>query len=129
MKRLAIWQERLINFCFPAQSDTWLAVLRIGLGLEVMLYALSLRDDWNYLLAGTGHGLISRNLGEAILSLESHLVPRLGWFVTLGAHVDVREETVLSVAWICLLAGGFGLLFGRACRFSAVLAWFLHLCA
>ncbi len=71
MKRLSAWRERLVDFCFPAESDTWLAVLRIGLGVQVVLYALSLRDDWSYLLAGTGHGLISRNLGEAILSLES----------------------------------------------------------
>ncbi len=129
MKTLSAWRERLIDFFFPAESDTWLAVLRIGLGLQVVLYALSLRDDWNYLLAGTGHGLISRNLGEAILSLESHLIPRLGWFVALGTQVDLREETVLSVAWICLLASGCGLLMGLASRFAAILAWFLHLCA
>ncbi len=129
MKTLSAWRERLIDFFFPAESDTWLAVLRIGLGLQVVLYALSLRDDWNYLLAGTGRGLISRNLGEAILSLESHLIPRLGWFVALGTQVDLREETVLSVAWICLFAVGCSLLLGVACRFSAILAWSLHLCA
>jgi hypothetical protein len=129
VKRLSAWRERLIDFFFPTECDTWLAVLRIGLGLQVVLYALSLRDDWNYLLAGTGHGLISRNLGEAILSLESRLIPRLGWLVTLGTQVDLREETVLSVAWICLLASGCGLLMGLASRFAAILAWFLHLCA
>jgi Vitamin K-dependent gamma-carboxylase len=129
MKRLSAWRERLIGFCFPTDSDTWLAVLRIGLGLQVVLYALSLRDDWSYLLAGTGHGLISRNLGEAILSLESQLVPRLGWLVTLGTHAGLHEETVLSVAWICLIASGCSLLIGLASRFSAILAWFLHLCA
>jgi len=129
VKRLSAWQERLNDFCFSAESDTWLAILRIGLGLEVMLYALSLRDDWNYFLAGTGHGLISRNLGETILSLESCLVPRLGWFVTLGTRIGLHEETVLSVAWICLLGSGCGLLMGIASRFSAILAWFLHLCA
>lgn len=129
MKRLLAWQEQLIDFCFPTESDTWLAVSRIGLGLEVILYALSLRDDWNYLFAGTGHGLISRNFGEAILSLESQLVPRLGWLVTLGAHVGLQEETSLSVAWFFLIASGCCLLMGLASRFSAILAWFLHLCA
>src|SRR4030095_12320490 len=128
MKRLSAWRERPIDFFFPAESDIWLPVLRIGLGLEVVLYAMSLRDDWNYLLAGTGHGLISRNLGEAILSLESHLVPRLGWLVTLGTHAGLREETVLSVTWICLLVSGCGLLMGLASRFSAILAWLFHLC-
>lgn len=129
MKRFSASQRRLIDFFFPAESDSWLAILRIGLGFQVVLYALSLRNDWNYFLAGTGHGLISRNLGEAILSLESFLVPRLGWFVTLGTRVGLREETVLSVAWICLLASGCGLLVGVASRFCAILAWFLHLCA
>jgi hypothetical protein len=129
VKRLSAWRERLIDFCFPAESDTWLAVLRIGLGLDVVLYALSLRDDWNYFLAGTGHGLISRNLGEAILSLESHLVPTLGWLVNLGTHIGLHEETVLGVAWICLLVSSCGVLIGLASRFSAILAWFLHLCA
>jgi len=129
VKTLSAWRERLIDFFFPAESDTWLAVLRIGLGLQVVLYALSLRDDWNYLLAGTGHGLISRNLGEAILSLESHFVPRLGWLVAVATHIGLREEIVLSIAWISLLAAGCGLLMGVACRFSAILAWFLHLCA
>lgn len=121
--------RRLIDFVFLAESDTWLTVLRIGLGLVVVLYAFSLRDDWNYLLGETGHGLISRDLGEAILSLESHFVPRIGWFVTLGTQVGLSEQTVLSVAWTCLVVFGCGLLIGFVSRFSAILAWFLHMCA
>src|SRR4029450_3694320 len=97
--------------------------------VEVVLYALSLRDDWNYFLAGTGHGLISRNLGEAILSLESHLVPTLGWLVNLGTQSGLHEETILGVAWIFFLVSSCGFLIGLASRFSAILAWFLHLCA
>lgn len=119
----------LLEFLFPAEPDTWLSILRLGLGLQITFYSLSLRNDWNYLLAGTGNGLVSRDLAEGLISVESHFVPRLGWLVALGAHVGLREETVLSVAWICLLAAGCGLLLGLACRFSAVLAWFLHLCA
>jgi hypothetical protein len=103
--------------------------LRVGLGLQVTFYSLSLRNDWNYLLSGTGSGLINRNLTEALLSLESHVVPRLGWLVAPAAHVGLHEETVLSVAWVCLLAAGCGLLVGVTCRLSAILAWFLHLCA
>ena len=123
------WKERILQFLFPAGSDTWLAVLRLGLGLQVVLYALSLLNDWNYLFAATGSGLVSRNLGDAILSLESPFVPRLGWLIALGAHVGLGEEMVLSAAWICLLAAGCGLLAGLFCRCSAILAWFLHLCA
>lgn len=121
--------KRLFEFLFPAETDNWLAVLRLGLGLQVTLYSLSLRNDWNYLLAGTGQGLISRDLAEALLSVESHFIPRLGWLVALGAHVGLREETILSVGWICLFGAGCSLLLGLFCRVSVILAWFVHLCA
>ena len=123
------WKEQVGKFLFSPQSDKWLAFLRFGLGLQLVLYALSLKSDWNYLFAGTGGGLISRNLGEAILSLESPFVPRLGWLIALGAKAGLAEETVLSIAWIALLGTGCSLLAGLFCRFSAILAWFLHLCA
>src|SRR5439155_12495406 len=128
-KQLETWRERILQFLFPVESDTWLGVLRLGLGLQVIVYTLSLRGDWNYLLAGTGHGLISRNLAEALLSVESRFVPRLGWLVSLGAYVGLSENAVLSIAWVCLLGTGFSLLAGLFCRSSAILAWFLHLCA
>jgi hypothetical protein len=94
-----------------------------------MFYSWSLRNDWNYLFSGTGSGLINRNLAEGLLSLESHFVPRLGWPVALSAQVGLPEEIVLSLAWICLFASGCGLFVGLASRMSAILAWFLHLCA
>jgi hypothetical protein len=122
-------RERLVAFLFPAEADNWLTVLRLGLGLQTTLYSLSLRNDWNNLLRGAGRGVSSRDLAEALLSVESHFAPRFGWLVALGSHVGLREEILLSVAWICLLTAGCGLLIGVACRFSAVLAWFLHLCA
>ena len=122
-------RERLLEFLFPAETDNWLAVLRVGFGFQVVFYSLSLRNDWNYLLSGTASGLVTRNLAEALLSLESRFVPRLEWLVALGAHVGLHEETVVSVAWSCLLVAGCGLLVGLACRFFAVVAWFLHLSA
>ena len=54
-----IW-KRVTDFFFPIQSDEWLTVLRIGLAIQVLLYCLAIRSDWNYLLAGTGRGLISQ---------------------------------------------------------------------
>jgi Vitamin K-dependent gamma-carboxylase len=123
------WRERLIQFLFPTQSDTWLTVLRIGLGLQVLLYALSLRSDWNYLFAGIDGGLNGRALSEGLLSTESPLVPRLGWLVTLGSHIGLSEWTVLSVTWWLLLCAACGLLAGFFSRSSAIVAWFLHLCA
>lgn len=123
------WRERFIQFVFPAEPDTWLVWLRLGLGLQVVLYAFSLLRDWNYLFAARGSGLITRNLAEALLSRESYFVPRLGWIIAAGAHLGLSEETILSVAWIGLLAAGGGLLLGFGGRFSAIVAWFLHLCA
>jgi len=55
-------RERVFAFLFPAEADNWLAVLRVGLGLQAVLYALSLRNDWSYLLSGTGQGLVGRDL-------------------------------------------------------------------
>jgi hypothetical protein len=129
MTRLRAWKEQVEKFLFSPESDKWLGVLRLGLGLQLVLYALSLKSDWNYLFAGTGGGLISRDLGEAILSLESPFIPRLGWLIALGAKVGLPEETVLSITWIALLGTGCSLLAGLFCRFFAILAWFLHLCA
>jgi uncharacterized membrane protein YphA (DoxX/SURF4 family) len=123
------WTKRWREFLFPKESDTWLAILRIGMGAQVCFYTLSLSKDWNYLFAGTGRGLISRDLSERILSLESTLVPRLGWFVTMGARLGLGEDTMLMVAWICLLVSGCLLLVGFLSRPAAIVAWFLHLSA
>ena len=129
MNQIAAWRKRLVDFLFPVQSDRWLTFLRFGLGLQIVLYTLSLRNDWNYLFAATGNGLVTRDLAEALLPLENGFVPRLGWLVALGAHLGVQEETVLLAAWICLFCAGLGLLVGLFCRSFAILAWFLHLCA
>lgn len=116
--------HRFLEFLFRPATDTWLAVLRIGLGLQVTLYSLSLRNDWIYLLSGT-----VRKLAEGLLSLESHFVPRLGWLVAAGAHVGLHEEVVLFGAWVSLLFAGCALALGIGCRSSAIAAWLLHLCA
>ena len=124
-----IWWTRLQRFLFPPETDKWLTVLRIGLGLQGVLYAVFLRSDWQYLFASTGKGLVSRELGEAITAFDSPFIPKLGWLVALGRSINISEETVLSVAWACLLCMGFLLLVGLFCRPAAIIAWFLHLCA
>ena len=121
--------KRLIDFLFPPETDKWLAVLRIGLGLQVTVYALFLKNDWHYLFASTGKGLVSRELGEAIVAFDSPLIPTLGWLVALGRTVNISEETVLTLAWAGLLGGGCFLLLGLFCRPAAIISWFLHLCA
>src|ERR1051326_5351093 len=100
------WRDPLWAFLFPKESDRWLTLLRIGLGFQIISYALSLRSDWQYLLAGTGGGLISRDFSEAVLSAQSALIPRLGWFVDLGWYVGLEEGRVLLLAWICLFGAG-----------------------
>ena len=117
-------RARLLEFLFPAETDHWLATLRVGLGIEVILYSMSLRNDWTSLLSGT-----VRRLAEALLSSQSHFIPRLGWFVTLAARVGVDENRLLFVAWACLLLAGCSLVVGFASRASAISAWLLHLCA
>ena len=119
----------LLEFLFPRETDTWLAVFRIGMGLQVFVYALFLRRDWHSLFSTTGKGLVSRELGEAIASFDSPLIPKLGWLVAFGQHVGLGEETVLSIAWACLLCMGCCLLLGLFCRPATIIAWFLHLCA
>src|SRR6266540_1476443 len=103
-------QKRAMEFLFPPETDKWLAALRIGLGLQVGIYALFLRSDWHFLFASTGKGLVSRELGEAITSFDSPFIPKLGWLVALGSYVHIGEDAVLSVAWACLLCMGLLLL-------------------
>jgi hypothetical protein len=122
------WQ-RFISFLFPPETDAWLAVLRIGLGLQVIAYALFLRSDWHYLFASSGKGLVGREVGEAITAFDSPLIPRLSWLVTIGRNFNISEETMLTVAWICLLSAGCFLLLGLLSRPAAIVAWFVHLCA
>ena len=121
--------QRFLSFLFPSESDTWLTVFRIGLGLQITLYALFLRSDWHYLFASSGKGLVGREIGEAITSFDSRLIPKLSWLVALGRNINMSEETVLSIAWACLLTMGLLLLLGLFCRPAAIIAWFLHLCA
>jgi hypothetical protein len=128
MTPLRSWWTRVLKFLFPPETDTWLAVLRIGLGLQVAAYTLFLRSDWHYLFASSGKGLVGREVGEAIASFDSPLIPKLSWLITLGRTVNMSEETVLSVAWACLLSAGCFLLLGLFCRPAAIVAWFLHLC-
>src|SRR5438876_3997036 len=128
MSGLRTWNAKIQDFFFTPTPDTWLTVLRAGLGLVIVIYTLSLRADWTYLFAGTGHGLISRDLGEAILSLDGALIPRLGWLIALGLHLGLPEKTVLVLTWVTLAVAGWGLIVGLFSRFFAAIAWFVYLC-
>lgn len=120
--------NRLESFFFAPETDIWLALLRTGLGFQIILYTWSLRRVWNYLLSDR-EGLISRRVSEAIASVQTPLVPKLGWFVAFGDVFGFKEETILTLVWSLLLVAGCGLIFGLFCRPFAITAWFLHLCA
>jgi hypothetical protein len=122
-------RQRTAAFLFPVESDRWLSVLRIGLGLQVVLYTLSSRADWNELFTRTGWGLVNRELTEAVLNVQSVFAPRLGWLVRIGDRFGFDDAIVLWAAWGCLLFAGCCLIAGFFCRASAITAWFLHLCA
>jgi hypothetical protein len=121
--------QRISNFVFPPDSDRWLALLRLGLGLQIFFYSLSLRHDWNALFTGEGNLFISRDLTEAILKIENPFVPQIGWFVALGNHISLGEQTTLSILWTILLCSSCALVLGVFCRAAAILTWVLHLCA
>jgi Vitamin K-dependent gamma-carboxylase len=120
---------QLREFLFSPDSDRWLTILRIGLGIEIVLYSLSLRDDWNLLFARSNTSFLSREFCEALLSIQSPFIPRIGWIISLGEQVGLSEQTTLLLAWLVLFGSGFLLVIGVFCRSSAIAAWLLHLCA
>lgn len=121
------WLPRLRRFLFPRDSGEWLTFLRAGLGLEVALYAGSLYTDWQRMFGSTSTGFLNREFTEALLSIQSPLVPQIGWFVWVGQHIGLREETTLTILWLVLFASGIFLIVGLFCRSAAILAWLLHL--
>jgi len=122
-------RQRLEEFLFPADSDTWLRILRIGVALQVIIYSLSLRVDWHDLFSLDRAGVIKRDLSEAMLSAQSHYILRLGWLVDFASRFGVSEQTLLTLAWWSLLSAAFLLLIGLFSREAAIATVFLHLCA
>jgi hypothetical protein len=124
-----MFRQRLTEFFFPLRSTSWIAILRIGLALQLLIYAISLRRDWNYLFAGGNEGLINRNLTEDMLNLETLFVPRFGWLITAGHHLGLSEESILTLCWLGLFVAGLSLLVGFLTRPAAISGWILHLAA
>ena len=109
--------SRITSFFFPDETDHWLSVLRLGLSAQVLSFCWSLRSDWNYLLAGTGAGLFSRQLSEKLLSADTIFVPRLGWLVAGAKTLGLREDFALTLAWALLLVAGY------CCSWDSARAW------
>jgi hypothetical protein len=123
------WKGRVSSFLFSAETDDWLSYLRIGMGLQVLLYALSLQHDWNYLFGGADEGLNGRALAEALLAKQSPFVPTLGWWLWIALKVGLPEGIALALAWWGLVGAGCALILGLFSRFAAIAAWVIHLCA
>ena len=121
-------RNRLEYFFFPVISDSWLTILRLGLGAQIVVYCFSLHGEWQKLFALKGGNWISRDLAEAILTANARFVPRIGWLVAAGEHLGLTEAVVLTIIWNCLLATGLLLIAGLFCRVGAVSAWFLYVC-
>lgn len=122
-------QQRLIGFFFYPSSDRWLSLLRSGIGIQVILYCLSLRSDWNHVFAQGTEGWVSRDIMEAVAKVQAPFVPRIGWFVTAGSYLGLAEAKTLSLIWFCLLVAAIFLAIGLFSRISAIIAWFLYLTA
>jgi len=67
--------------------------------------------------------------GRACSHEPGPFVPRFGWLVSIGDNIGLDEETVLRATWIVLLIAGCCLLVGLCSRVSAIVAWFIQLCA
>src|SRR3954471_23451620 len=112
--------KRVWSFLFSRQSDDWLAFLRIGLGLQLILYCLSARAGWIEIFSGERGGLSSRRISEALISLESSLIPRVNWLLRLGAHLGVNETSMIWIIWSILLLTAGLLVIGLFCRPAAI---------
>ncbi|MBA2432054.1 MAG: HTTM domain-containing protein [Chthoniobacterales bacterium] len=121
-------RTRAAAFLFAPTADTWLTILRTGLGLQVGLYCLSLQSSWSALLSGSGGGIITREFAEAIITSESRSIPRLGWLIAGGEWLGLSEQTTLTAVWFILLLTASCLVAGLFCRASAIVSWFLYLC-
>jgi len=115
------------QFLFPADSGRWLLVLRLGIGLQVILYVLLLRPDWNLVFGDSTSGLLGRDVGDAMTVIESPFIPRLAWITFALSKVGWDENAALALIWWSLLLLGGMVLIGLFCRPVAGVTWFLHL--
>src|SRR5947207_11680253 len=115
-------RERLIAFLFAPESNQWLGLLRVGLGLQVMLYSLGLQNDWIYLFGSLTESLNGRALSEGLLASQSSLIPRLSWLISLAGSAGISESLALTFTWWTLFIAGLWLLVGFFSRGTAIVA-------
>jgi vitamin K-dependent gamma-carboxylase-like protein len=120
--------NRLWSFLFIAEQDNWLTILRVGFGLQMAAYCVSLRSSWSYFLSGGANHLIGRNVSEAFTTMQSAWIPKVSWLLSGLQQLQIDEQTALAGIWYVLLVGAVCLIAGLFCRTAAALCWFLHLC-
>jgi hypothetical protein len=120
-------RERIWAFLFPADSGRWLSILKAGLGMGILFYTLSLQNDWIFVLGGPNHGLLGREVGDAMTAVQGSLIPRLGCITFPLTQIGFTESVVLSGIWWTLLTLGCLLILRPFSRPTAFLAWFLQL--
>ena len=120
-------EAKNFQFLFPADSGHWLSFLRVGLGLQVLLYVLFLRRDWNLVFGGQHDGLLGRDVGDAMTFVQSPFIPRLAWIISLLSKAGLNEYAALAIIWWSLLVLAGLMLLGLFCRPVAVVTWFLQL--
>src|SRR5205814_2038195 len=129
LKPVSLRWRQVNEWFFGGTTDNWLAALRIGLGLQLVLYCITSRADWLQMFTLHPGSFVTRDLTEALVTLGSALVPRVSWFISAGELTGLSEATVLWVVWSVLLAAGLCLVAGIFCRSAAIAAWSLHLSA
>jgi Vitamin K-dependent gamma-carboxylase len=129
LKPFSPWSRQVNAWFFGGTSDNWLAALRMGLGLQLILYCITSRADWHQMFASQPGSFVTRDLTEAIVTIGSELIPRMSWLISAGESIGLSEATVLWAVWTALLAAGGCLLVGIFCRSAAITAWFFHLSA
>ncbi len=120
--------KTLEAFLFYRESDRWLGILRTGLGVELILFCISLRGSWLYFFGPTGTGLLGSEASEAMLLALGVTVPTMRWITVPLGWVGISPIAALNLVWFALLLAGLLLIAGLFCRGSAIGAWFLHLC-
>ena len=120
--RVTTKSSRLWRFLFPRESDSWVAFLRIGLGLQLILYCLSARPGWIEVFAGDRGALSSRRISETLIALQSALIPRVDWLLRLGTRIGVQETAMLWMIWNILPLSAVLLVAGVFCRPAAITA-------
>src|SRR5437868_5754541 len=121
--------NRVEPFFFAPQSDRWLSLFRIGLGIAVLLYCAAAHPAWQATFHSAGKALPPRRISETIVRLQSPAIPTLEWLVKLGGHLGLSETMVITSVWWLLLLVSALLVIGLFCRAAAMTGWFLHLVA